>query len=264
MTRDANRDAKCLSILRRIRQASGEPLRISSIAYEFGVAPATLIRICRLITGLTPARYRSCLRIEAAKRLLLTTDRSITDIALDVGYSSLGTFIRTFTELVGVSPTRFRGLSKRLTLEDVLAAALGNAPAPIGPHPGARLVCGVVPHEVGAEANLTAVGVFADAVPVGRPLSGCVLLGCGHFELVWPATNPQVHVLALRMPMPPDAVAIWLPKLNEISVSNIFLRWDRFRPTEPALIDLVFRTVAEADPPIVAPLPILLGLSEQA
>jgi AraC-like DNA-binding protein len=40
--------------------------------------------------------------------LLGETDREVTDICLDVGFSSLGTFSRTFREMVGESPTGFR------------------------------------------------------------------------------------------------------------------------------------------------------------
>jgi len=40
--------------------------------------------------------------------LLRGTDRSITDICLDVGFTSLGTFSRTFREVVGQSPTDYR------------------------------------------------------------------------------------------------------------------------------------------------------------
>jgi AraC-like DNA-binding protein len=40
--------------------------------------------------------------------LLRETDRSVTDICFDVGFSSLGTFSRTFREIVGESPSRYR------------------------------------------------------------------------------------------------------------------------------------------------------------
>jgi AraC-like DNA-binding protein len=40
--------------------------------------------------------------------LLRTTDRSVTEICMNVGFSSLGTFSRTFTEIVGETPSSFR------------------------------------------------------------------------------------------------------------------------------------------------------------
>ena len=48
-------------------------------------------------------------RIERAMTLLRSTDRSVTDICLDVGFSSLGTFSTRFKELVGVPPSTYRG-----------------------------------------------------------------------------------------------------------------------------------------------------------
>ena len=44
--------------------------------------------------------------------LLRETDRSVTDICLDVGFSSLGTFSRTFRDIVGQSPTDYRNSSE--------------------------------------------------------------------------------------------------------------------------------------------------------
>ena len=45
--------------------------------------------------------------------LLRETDRSVTDICLDVGFTSLGTFSRTFREIVGESPTAYRAAARR-------------------------------------------------------------------------------------------------------------------------------------------------------
>jgi two-component system response regulator YesN len=50
----------------------------------------------------------SKLRIDKAKELLLTTNRSVAEIALEVGYSSSGTFIRSFKKQEAITPTRYR------------------------------------------------------------------------------------------------------------------------------------------------------------
>src|SRR5262249_12407032 len=67
-------------------------------------------RTFRQVTGLPPCRFLTKLRVEAATRMLLDTDHSVTDICLDVGYTSLGTFIRRFSDLLGISPMRLRTL----------------------------------------------------------------------------------------------------------------------------------------------------------
>src|SRR4051812_28754369 len=65
-------------------------------------------RVFRELTGLPPVRFHMALRIAAAKRLLLTTDMTVTDVCLELGYQSLGTFTTQFHELVGVSPGELR------------------------------------------------------------------------------------------------------------------------------------------------------------
>ena len=72
------------------------------------VSEAHFIRSFKATFGETPHRYLQRRRIERAMYLLRTTDTSVTDICMEVGFSSLGTFSRTFTAIVGESPSRFR------------------------------------------------------------------------------------------------------------------------------------------------------------
>lgn len=58
--------------------------------------------------GLPPHRYLLTRRIERATALLRDTDRPITDIALQTGWNSLGTFGRTFRDITGQSPGELR------------------------------------------------------------------------------------------------------------------------------------------------------------
>jgi len=59
------------------------------------------IRTFRAVFGETPHRYLQRRRVERSMFLLRETDRSVTDICLDVGFNSLGTFSRTFRQIVG-------------------------------------------------------------------------------------------------------------------------------------------------------------------
>ena len=61
-------------------------------------------------TGFTPARYHLRLRVAAAKQALIETDRSITDIALELGFSSSQYFATTFKKIVGLTPISYRQL----------------------------------------------------------------------------------------------------------------------------------------------------------
>ena len=84
------------------------PLDIPHLAQVASVSEAHFIRTFRATFGETPHRYLQRRRVERAMFLLREKERSITDICLDVGFGSLGTFSRTFTEIVGDTPTEYR------------------------------------------------------------------------------------------------------------------------------------------------------------
>ena len=79
--------------------------RLAGIAL---VSEAHFIRTFRTAFGETPHRYLQRRRVERAMYLLRATDRNVTDICMEVGFASLGTFSRTFSEIVGESPSTFR------------------------------------------------------------------------------------------------------------------------------------------------------------
>ncbi len=85
-----------------------QPLDISALAKTAYVSEAHFIRTFRATFGETPHRYLQRRRVERAMFLLRETERSVSDICLDVGFSSLGTFSRTFTAIVGEPPTTYR------------------------------------------------------------------------------------------------------------------------------------------------------------
>ncbi len=85
-----------------------EPLDIPALAGIACVSEAHFIRTFRATFGETPHRYLQRRRVERAMWLLRETGRGVTEICLDVGFTSLGTFSRTFREIVGVSPTAYR------------------------------------------------------------------------------------------------------------------------------------------------------------
>src|SRR5713226_5974671 len=89
-------------------RAYAEPLDIAGLARIASVSEAHFIRTFRDTFGETPHRYLQRRRVERAMFLLRATDRSVTDVCLDVGFNSLGTFSRSFQEIVGESPTAYR------------------------------------------------------------------------------------------------------------------------------------------------------------
>ncbi len=85
-----------------------ESLDVAALARIAHVSEAHFIRTFRAAFGETPHRYLQRRRVERAMFLLRATDRPVTEICLDVGFASLGTFSRTFREIVGEPPTAYR------------------------------------------------------------------------------------------------------------------------------------------------------------
>src|SRR3981081_1636911 len=91
-----------------IDRAYAHPLDIPNLAEVACVSEAHFIRTFKGAFGETPHRYLQRRRVERAMYLLRGTDRDVTAICLDVGFSSLGTFSRTFRDIVGESPSDYR------------------------------------------------------------------------------------------------------------------------------------------------------------
>jgi AraC-like DNA-binding protein len=91
-----------------------KPLDIPALARVAVVSESHFIRTFRATFGETPHRYLQRRRVERAMFLLRESERNITDICLDVGFTSLGTFSRTFRDIVGVHPTAYRARSEAL------------------------------------------------------------------------------------------------------------------------------------------------------
>ena len=85
-----------------------QPLDVPTLAAIAHLSASQFGRVFKDVYGETPHRYLQRRRVERAMTLLRQTDRPITDIAWDVGFASLGTFSRTFSNVVGMSPSGFR------------------------------------------------------------------------------------------------------------------------------------------------------------
>jgi transcriptional regulator GlxA family with amidase domain len=85
-----------------------DPLDVPTLARIALVSEAHFIRTFRAAFGETPNRYLQRRRVERAMFLLRSSDRSVTDICMDVGFSSLGTFSRVFRDIVGEPPSSYR------------------------------------------------------------------------------------------------------------------------------------------------------------
>lgn len=91
-----------------IDRTPAAPLDVPELARLAHMSSSHFTRSFRAAFGETPHRYRQRRRLERAMRLLRETDQPVSRIAVDVGWSSLGSFTTTFTRVVGVPPTEFR------------------------------------------------------------------------------------------------------------------------------------------------------------
>lgn len=95
-----------------IRERYAEPLSLDDIARAALVSKFHLLRMFSQVTGVTPGRFLSAVRIGEAKRLLRYSDLGVACISSTVGYSSCGSFTKRFTESVGMPPVQYRRLSR--------------------------------------------------------------------------------------------------------------------------------------------------------
>ena len=105
-----------------------EPIELASCAREAGLSPFHFLRLFANVLGVTPHQYLVRARLRRAARLLADDQRSITDVALDVGFADLSNFVRTFRRAAGVSPRRFRQAARgdrKFFQERLRPAALG-------------------------------------------------------------------------------------------------------------------------------------------
>lgn len=86
--------------------------KLDKLAQGVGLSPYHYLRMFRKVLGITPHQFLIRARLRRAARLLATDNRSITEIAFDVGFADLSNFVRTFHRAAGVSPTRFRDASR--------------------------------------------------------------------------------------------------------------------------------------------------------
>jgi AraC-like DNA-binding protein len=153
----------------------GEQLTIDDMARSASFSKFHFSRLFNQATGVSPGRFLSALRLAEAKRLLLTTSITVTDISHRVGYNSVGTFSSRFSTTVGLSPAAYRKLG-------------GTAPLSPGDTPGsAGTRCTILRGNVyappeGAPGPVF-VGLFPSRITEGRPVRHVVLDAPGPYVL---------------------------------------------------------------------------------
>ena len=152
----------------------GEQVTIDDMARAAMFSKFHFSRLFQRVTGVSPGRFLSALRIEEAKRLLLRTSTTVADIGHTVGYNSIGTFSSRFSSSVGVSPIAYRHLGGVVTT------------VPVADSTGTGRATTVLGHAHGVPAPTLSpifIGLFPGPIPEGPPVRYTVLRGPGSYTL---------------------------------------------------------------------------------
>jgi AraC-like DNA-binding protein len=224
-----------------MRDNLGEPLTVDDMARAAMFSKFHFTRIFQRVTGVSPGRFLSALRLQQAQHLLVSTSLNVADISQRVGYNSVGTFSSRFSRSVGMSPTTYRRRSG-------FAARIISGPDEPCPVSRAR-VHGQIPADHSDEPRLVFAGLFPDRIPQGQPARCAVLSRPGLFTFtdvprgVW-------YLLAQSVPGSLDDPDGYRANINEaVSVAShgpILVA-----PDSIIRVDLQFNRVRALDPPVL-------------
>ena len=110
---DLNKVTRIKPALEYIEANYQRQLTLAEIARSAHLSVSRLSHLFKEQIGITAIDYVTSVRINHAKRFLLTTDKNCTEICFQVGYNNQSYFTRTFKELVGMTPRKFRDLNHR-------------------------------------------------------------------------------------------------------------------------------------------------------
>jgi AraC family transcriptional regulator len=244
--------------VRKIHDNIGDTHSLPDLAESALLSPFHFHRVFRQLTGSTPGRFVAASRMAEAKRLLAYSQMSVTDICMEVGYSSMGTFTTQFTRLVGVSPLRFRRLMTvfaNQSFSAVLTRLRAVLPGPIG-----RQVTGLMTG--GADGGAMAVvGLFRTGIPQERPSACAILLvpGRAAFDGL---TDGEYHPLA--MSCDPSVTVVEAMARDDsagcfVGASPTPVQISKGCPVAGATFQIALRPREPIDPPLVLALPLLVA-----
>jgi AraC-like DNA-binding protein len=233
-----------------------EPISLRDMSRVAYLSTFHFNRVFHQITGLPPAKFISAMRLNEAKRLLLNTSMSITDICFEVGYNSLSTFTRRFTQRVGLGPREFRYLAERITPGSVESLCAHYADL-TGRASLNSSVEGFI-ESPKPDSGPIFVGLFRVHIPQSRPVGGALLMSPGAFR-IGPVPDGTYHLLAAGLPRLADTLGYLLPDSASLSVGTanepVIVR--QGKANGPLTISL--RPMALTDPPLLVSLPFLLA-----
>jgi AraC family transcriptional regulator len=102
-------------------------IRVRDLAHLVGLSNSYFCHAFKRRYGLTVHVYVTCRRIETAQRMMLTTNESLSEIALSCGMSDQAHFTRAFRRIVGETPNRWRQSRRTALMEGTARETPGKA-----------------------------------------------------------------------------------------------------------------------------------------
>lgn len=167
-----------------------QKITLDRLAAHAGYSKFYFLRGFRAVTGVTPGRFLTAIRLRRSKELLALDDgMSVTDVSIAVGYDSMGAFSTKFRQMVGLTPTAYQAfyrseLSPSLQLCSHPDRVESTRPPGAGIRVWGRLDAGLAP--AGSTSAVTHVGLFAGDSPQLRPVS-CAMVEPGQSRFSIPA-----------------------------------------------------------------------------
>ncbi|WP_258045224.1 helix-turn-helix transcriptional regulator [Streptomyces sp. SM11] len=216
----------------------GQNLTIDDMARTAMFSKFHFTRIFREVTGTSPGRFLSALRIQEAKRLLVHTALSVADISSQVGYSSVGTFSSRFKACVGLAPSVYRDFGG-------VQPGFPSTATRITPVAQSLSLRGRIHSAPGDKPESVFVGLFPSRIRQGRPVRWVTLEGSGAFELRDVPTGTW-HVLAHSVPYTQQPHSFGSELLLGQSGPLAVHPGALLRP-----VDILLRQVDALDPPVL-------------
>ncbi len=101
-------DYRIKEILLKIDENISQPMKIKPVSESKGLSISYFQHLFKKEVGMSFTNYLKKRRLEKAKKLLQTTDLSIKQIQVKIGYSDLSHFLCSFKQTFQITPTKFR------------------------------------------------------------------------------------------------------------------------------------------------------------
>lgn len=228
-------------------------LTLEDLASVACLSPFHFNRVFRRLIGIPPGEFLSALRFQAARRLLLTTPLSVTDICFEVGYTSIGSFTSRFTHLVGLSPRLLRQRAHAFEPLPVEQAEL--SPTASSDIPRKHTLLGRISAPATFRGTIY-VGLFTSSIPQGAPVR-CTKLGSPGWYLLNGMADGVYHLRAAAFPVAADLQSSLLPGEKMLLGNNarpLVIHQGHVVSGDP---NLVLHPPRLTGPPLVMGLPLL-------